>query len=34
MIDISKNRYPVYVAKKKPFVEWLKKILKLKDKKI
>jgi len=33
MIDMSKSRYPVYYAKKKPFVEWLKRILKLKDKK-
>jgi len=33
MIDMSKSRYPVYLPKKKPFVEWLKRILKLKDKK-
>jgi hypothetical protein len=33
MIDMSKSRYPVYYAKKKPFVEWLKRLLKLKDKK-
>ena len=32
MKELSKSRYPVYLPKK-PFVEWLKKILKLKDKK-
>jgi len=33
MKELSKSRYPVYYAKKKPFVEWLKRLLKLKDKK-
>lgn len=33
MKELLKSRYPVYLPKNKPFVEWLKRILKLKDRK-